>query len=278
MIFVAKNIRAARVNLLMNDYAAGLPSPLSFIGLADAIARDLGLPPWSGRVIPVLHHVSVSDGRTKPEMEINKKHSGAFMPIETMEDMVGTVDISLLLDIPNCESASDIAKALTRRRVAGGIIQNDRIAVDVVAADGAAFRDLKRGYAMLAPDPDIVERCVTSNGDRSSFDQILKTLFPDERLPGSGWFIPVSAGYRLLEDPEQAPPRIRRRDPTVPHVFAEPLLGMAELVSIRNRRLTNLTEENFPSLFWSWHVEGALVLGHPAYLSNAIQKENIDHD
>lgn len=269
MIFVAKNIRAARVNLLMNDYAAGLPSPLSLIGLTDAIVRDLGLTPWSGRVIPVLHHVSASDGRTKPEMQ-NK--GGVFEPIETMEDLVGMVDLSLVLDIPKCESASDIAEALMRRRVAGGIIQNDQVKVDVVVSDGSAFRNLSRGYAMLAPDSNVADKCVTSNGNQSSFEQILKTLFPDERLPGSGWFIPVSAGYRLLEDPKQAPTRIRRRDPNLPHVFAEPLLGMAELVSIRNRRLTNLTQENFDSLFWSWHVEGNLVLGHTAYFIKAAQK------
>ncbi len=279
MIFVAKNIRAVRVNLLMNDYAAGLPSPLSFIGLTDAIVRDLGLPPWSGRVIPILHHVSTSNGRTKPEMERSERPAnyGTFMPIEIMEDLVGAVDLSLILDIPECESASDIAESLMRCRVAGGVIQNDTIKVDVVAEDGSAFCQLRRGYAMLAPDECASGRNVTSNGDQSSFAYILEMLFPDKRLPGSGWFIPVAAGYRLLEDPEQAPDRIRRRDPTRPHVFAEPLLGMAELVSIRNRRLTELTEENFLPLFWSWRVEGDFILGHPAYFSNVIQKEIIAH-
>ncbi|MCY4301952.1 MAG: hypothetical protein OXC68_09515 [Aestuariivita sp.] len=275
MIFIAKDIRAERVNLLMNDYASGLPSPLSFIGLADAIVRDLGLTPWSARVIPVLHHVCASVGRTKPEME--RKH-GAFMPIETMEDLVGTVDLSLVLDIPQCESASDIAGSLMRRRVAGGIIQNERIEVDAVAKDGSAFRHLRRGYAMLAPNENESDKCMTSNGDQSGFAHILEILFPDERLPGSGWFVPVAAGYHLLEDPDRVPERIRRRDSTVPHVFAEPLLGMAELVSIRNRRLTDRTGEHFTALFWSWHVDGDRIVGHQAYLSNSIQKEeNIAH-
>lgn len=30
-LFVLRDIRASRVNLMMNDYAAGLPSPLSFL-------------------------------------------------------------------------------------------------------------------------------------------------------------------------------------------------------------------------------------------------------
>ena len=66
MLFAMRNLRASRVNLLMNDFAAGLPSPLSFLGLADALARDLELPPWSARTLPVLHRVEVSKGRTRP--------------------------------------------------------------------------------------------------------------------------------------------------------------------------------------------------------------------
>lgn len=65
MLFAIKNMKASRVNLLMNDFAAGLPSPLAFIGLGDAIARRLGLNPWSARTLPILHRVDVSQGRTK---------------------------------------------------------------------------------------------------------------------------------------------------------------------------------------------------------------------
>jgi len=280
MIFAARNIRASRVNLMMNDFACGLPSPLSFIGLADAIVRDLGLQPWSGRALPILHRVTPSEGRTKPEMEPKTKDkTTAFRPIETMEDMVGSVEISLLLDIPGCESASDIAAAFTRRRIAGGIIQNDRIDVESVTADGAAFRGLQRGYVMLAPNPDDrPELLATSTGDAVSYGRILDLLFPDEREPGSGWIIPIAAGYQLLEDPDEAPPRIRRRDPTIPHVFAEPVLGLAELVSVRARRLTGLQGAAFQSLFWSWHAEGGNLFGHSAYRSTAIQKEDIVHD
>lgn len=273
MIFAAKNIRASRVNLMMNDFACGLPSPLSFIGLADAIVRDLGLTPWSGRALPILHRVKPSEGRTKPEMEPKE---GAFRPIETMEDMIGSVEISVFFDIPGCESAAEVAAALSRRRIAGGIIQNERIEVDRVAGDGTAFRGLRRGYAMLAPNPDDrPEFLATSTGDAASYGRILDLLFPDVREPGSGWIIPVAAGYQLLEDPDEAPPRIRRRDPSIPHVFVEPVLGLAELISVRASRLTGLSNTAFHSLFWSWHAEGDSLFGHSAYRPTAIPKEDI---
>lgn len=272
MIFAAKNIVASRVNLMMNDFACGLPSPLSFIGLADAIVRDLGLSPWSGRVIPVLHRVTPSLGRTKPEMEPKGK---SFSPIETMEDMIGTVELSLILDIPGCESASTFSEVCMRRRIAGGVIQNHRLDVEVVSAEGTAFCGLRRGYVMLAPNAETPELSLTSTGDDTSFGRILEILFPDERTPGSGWIVPVAAGYYLLEDPDKSPDRIRRRDPSVPHVFAEPVLGLAELVSVRNSRLTNLKRDAFEALFWAWHAEGDILFGHHSYRSNAIQKEEI---
>jgi hypothetical protein len=164
-----------------------------------------------------------------------------------------------------------------RRRVAGGIIQNDRIMVTEVTADGSAFRGFRRGYAMVRPEPRVPERLKISAGDEASLSAIADMLLPKERLPGAGWIVPVAAGYRLLEDPETAPARIRRRDPSLPHVFAEPLLGIAELVSVRSTRLTDLSEEGLTFLFWSWHAEGDFVLGHPAYLPDAIHKEDIVH-
>lgn len=274
MIFAAKNIRAARVNLLMNDYAAGLPSPLSFLGLGDALVRDLGLEPWSARTIPILHRVAVSDGRTKPEME---SKSGVFMPIETMEDLHGTVDLSLLIDLPGHDSAASLAEALMRRRVAGGIIQNDHIEVAAVTADGSAFRGIKRGYAMVRPGRDRRDQLQISLGDEESLSVIAHTLFPAEREPGNGWVVPVAAGYRLLENPATAPKRIRTRSRDVPHVFAEPILGIAELVSVRNPRLTGLTEDGLDDLFWFWQAQGEFVLGHRNYLPAAMQKEDIFH-
>jgi hypothetical protein len=69
----------------------------------------------------------------------------------------------------------------------------------------------------------------------------------------------------LLEDPATVPARIRTRSKEVPHVFAEPVLGISELVSVRNKRLTDLTMTGLDALFWCWEARGDLVLGHRAY-------------
>lgn len=275
MIFAIKNLRASRVNLLMNDFAAGLPSPLSFLGLADAVARDMGLAPWSARTIPVLHSVTASQGRTKPEME-NK--SGIFSPIETMEDLSGTVDVSLLMDLPGCDSAVALRKAMIGRRIAGGVISNDDIRVEDVTPDGSAFRDFGRGYAMLRPDLADRRKITTGSiGSTYRLEDIAVDLFPAERPQGFGWIVPVSVGYHLIEDPETVPVRSRTRSRDVPHVFAEPVLGIAEMVSVRNQKLRKLTPEGLDALFWSWESRGNYVLGHHTY-HNASSPQNIQKE
>ncbi len=259
-LYALRNIRASRVNLLMNDFAAGLPSPLSFLGLADLLVRRMGLAPWSAKVLPVLHQVHVSDGRTKPEME---SKSGVFMPIETMEDLTGAVDLSLLVEIPGCDSETALRRVLSGCRIAGGLIQNDVLDVAQVTADGSAFRSLRRGYAMVRPDSP--ERLRISTGDPEGLRTIAATLFPAERPQGFGWIVPVAVGHRLLEEPGSAPRRIRTRSCEVPHVFVEPVVGIAELISVRNARLTDLTEEGLAALLWSWDARDILVLGHADY-------------
>lgn len=263
-LFLVKDLRATRVNLLMNDFAAGLPSPLSFLGLADLLARNLGLAPWSARVLPILHRVDVSEGRSKPEME-NK--SGSFEPIETMEDLTGSVHVSLLLHLPGCESESALRAQMQGRRIAGGLIQNDAIDVQAVTPDGSAFRSLKRGYAMLRPEQ--VERRFISMGDTTSeqpsLAHLASLLYPAERGEGFGWIVPAAVGYRLLEDPRTFPARIRTRSKEIPHVFSEPVVGIAELVSVRNKRLTGLSNAELGATLWAWDARGDLILGHPDY-------------
>ena len=260
MLFAIKNLRASRVNLLMNDFAAGLPSPLSILGLGDAVVRDLGLTPWSARTLPVLHRVYVSQRRTKPEME-NK--SDVFTPIETMEDLTGTVEVSVLLDLPGYDNDIEVRNSLYGRRIAGGTIQNEEIRVETVTRDGSVFRKLSRGYAMIRPETR--ERRMISTGSQKSLAAIATLLFPAERPPGFGLVVPVAVGHHFLEDPDSAPKRIRTRCRDVPHVFTEPVLGIAELISVRNERLTKLGEESLDELLWSWTARGEYVLGHPAY-------------
>lgn len=259
-LFAVPGLHAGRVNLLMNDFAAGLPSPLAFLGLGAAIAPELGAPRWSVGVLPVLHEVQVSEGRTKPEM---KPDAGRFGPIEIVEDLVGSVRVSLLLDVPGCADEHRVAAALLGRRIAGGTIADEEIRVEPVPRDGRALAKLPRGFAVVAPDRPA--RQIVATGEIDALSAVADELFPKERTPGAGWLIPVAVGHRLLEDPATAPRRANTRDPNVPHVFTEPMLGIAELVSVRSQRLRDLDDGGLSALLWRWVAEGEWVVGHPNY-------------
>jgi hypothetical protein len=258
--FLVTNLTASRVNLLMNDYASGLPSPLAFLGLGAAIAPELGATRWSVKVLPILHEVTVSSGRTKPEMA---PESGRFSPIEIVEDLIGTVRFSMILDVPGCSSENAVQEALTGCRLAGGVFRNTVIQTKVVADDGASLRDAPRGWALIRPDDPA--RRIVSRGDADSLSAVARVLFPAEREIGFGWPVPVAVGHFLLEDPATVPRRQGTRDANLPHVFTEPVLGIGELVSVRNSRLTQTTGETFDDLFWGWHTDGSWILGHLHY-------------
>ena len=263
MLFLAKDLEASRVNLLMNDFAAGLPSPLAFLGLGEVVGRALRARHWSVGVLPILHAVSVFEGRTKAEAAPTRDPN-VFAPIEIPEDLVGSVEVSLLLEIPDCSDEHAVAEALVGRRIAGGPIHAADIPVErVTTPDGSAFSKMRRGYALIrATRP---EAAVIATGAIDDLKSLANKLYSAEHEPGSGWFVPVAVGHRLLEDPEKVPRRANTRDPTIPHVFVEPAVGIAELVSVRNRRLTGLREPELRDLLWRWKAEGDWIVGHSNY-------------
>lgn len=260
MLFAVRSLRASRVNLLMNDFAAGLPSPLAFLGLGAAIAPALGASRWDVAVLPVLHAVTASDGRTKPEMTAS---GGRFSPSEMPEDLHGSIHVSLLMDIPGCDSEHALEQQLLGRRIAGGVIQNPTIKPVRVTADGSALRALSRGYAVVPPEDPA--KLVVATGSIDELSALADVLYPAAWVPGRGWLVPVAVGHRLLEDPATVPRRAGTRDSQVPHVFTEPAVGAAELVSVRSPRLTGLSEEGLRRILWRWTAEGEWIVGHPHY-------------
>jgi hypothetical protein len=46
------------------------------------------------------------------------------------------------------------------------------------------------------------------------------------------------------------------------------VVGIAELVSVRNKRLTELDTIRLRDLVWRWTAEGDWIVGHPNYHPN----------
>lgn len=263
MLFLIKNIEVARVNLLMNDLASGLPSPLAFLGLGTSMAISLGLEErkWNVAILPVLHAVYVSEGRLVPEKYFK---SGRFETDEIQEGMTGHISCSFFIDIPDCDDEKAVERAFVGKRIAGGDVQNDlsNIRVEVVASDGGSLPSLRRGYALTSPREKDFRKIAW--GNPADLSAVADILFGNREK--AGWHVPAAVGYKLLEDDEYQPSlKEGTRDETIPHAFCDPVVGVSELISIRNPELTALNTDEFRSLFWKWDVKGKFILGHPDY-------------
>lgn len=262
MTIILSNITADGVNLVQNDFASGMPAPMSYLGLAAAMAPALGLERWDIRVLPVIHEIDVSPGRPKAAMGPKE---GAFRPKEIPEQMTGRVRLSLVLDVPAHVGVEDVAEAFEGKRIAGGLVRRiERVREAFDVAD--ILRAMRRGYALIPPRN--ADQQFISNGDGEDLHKVADILFPAHKAPGSGWIVPAAVGWRLLEDPATVPARTGTRAPDITHCFAEPVLGFAELLSIRNPYLTGMKPEEFFALFWSWQTPDDWILGHKIYADN----------
>lgn len=267
MRVLISNMSASRVNLIQNDYASGLPSPTAFLGLADVILHDLGFERWSARVLPILHEVTASAGRTRPEYA---KNGSRFSPEEIPEDIHGHVVFSLALDLPDVRNIEDIQNACEGRRLAGGSIFPARrakpISVSVMTPDGSGLRKSARGRALVPGLREDMKGAI-SFGDAGTFKAVKTALTrkASDEDPTPGFRVPVAIGYRLLTRPGANPIPDCARDDETPHVFAEPGVGVAELISVRNPAIRDLDDAAFSQMFWRWHVSPSHITAHPVY-------------
>lgn len=261
-MFLIGPFAASRVNVLQNDFAAGLPAPTAFVGLAASVAPAVGAPRWGVGVLPLIHEISVSPGQTRGQMS---KDVAGIKVLDIPADMTGTVRFSLIVDLP-AGKAGQIMTAVSTARLAGGLIFPCDDAKMVEIQDGASLRRIAPGRLILPLAGLPVAR---RTGDVEAW---LAAVFPSpvtddagDKVP-TGWRVPLAVGFGLLEDPATAPRRGATRSDAVPHVFAEPIAGVGELASHKSARVRGMSVEDLRALCWKYHTRGDVVAAHRAYL------------
>lgn len=257
--FIVGPFTAHDANLAPGDFVVGMPSPFSALGMAGAIARKAGLNGWGVAAIPVFHKIDLSAGRLRSAPVAEGKK---LKPVEVSETVTGQVEFSLLMEFPGHVSTTAIARHLERSRFSGGSIfaEGNRRLIDLVhEIEGddlpLALRRTPRGYALTPPDPDRQGYSHVSFGEKETLEEVIAASSPGDRAKGSGMMVPCPVGYRLCEDPNTALPRKGGRDQTTPHVFVDQALGVAELISIRNRTQFGSVKEAFNHLAWRWRQD-----------------------
>lgn len=260
-MILLSDITANRVNVVQNDFVAGCPGPLTFLGFVGAIAKDMGVSPWAFRVMPILHDVQVSAGRTKPEFRVK---SGDYAPDEITEAITAQVRFSVLIDTGDDRDESGFAPLLNNRKFGGGLAWGGK-AIDCVDEGRALYR-AKRGYAMVPA----TEAPVTA-GEEGGFSDLAAFLYERSH---SFRVAPASVGYRHIG--KIAAPGVRAgvRSPDYPHTFSEPLTSAVQFVSVRNPEMTGLGSEDLISRMFTWSYDAAHACAHPAYTLST-QKRNL---
>jgi len=275
-------LRADGVNLLANDFVAGLPSPGAALGFAGALLRYAGVEDWSHEVLMILHSVDLRKGRQRAHPAAK---GGIPENIEIKEGLFGSAIFTMVIDTPYAVSNDSLSRSLNLMRFAGGVItpyqrngNRDLFLLDQrveILDSNAMLSDLNlpRGYA-LCPQQTLPGKALVSFGDYSTLSMIRDRGYSHQK--GQGWHVPVACGYRLLEDPHEAKPRRGSRCgyKKHPHVFAEPAVGLGEFISIRNQSLLiSISELNRYMWKWSCDFDRRLIMFSTAHLHFQTQEE-----
>lgn len=265
--YTITGMSAGLVNVVQNNYCAGIPSPTAFIGFASALFEKIGLDQKEAKVIPVLHMCQVSTGRTLGQQIPASKDDVKSQDMHT--DMPANIRFSVLIQTDASDIESDLKKVVPAMRFGGKPIFGD-IEAKRVERDGRAMRSLERGYAIVPPINE-VNRGVASFGDEASWKQVSQFLMKEratadgDQVPNVGWRVPVAIGYEYIKG-FRITNKSLLRDPNKPHSFASPGVGIAELVSVKNHTLSEMTAEEIDDLFLQWSFNSDKVVIHNSYL------------
>jgi len=263
-LFMIGPFTAERVALDGNTSVSGLPAMTAVAGISDMVFRHQGYPAANNPIALILHDIQPSPGRAKPKAD---KHG---RPGEAIERFGGRVEASIvLMDTHDRLTTDAVADAMPHCRFAGGMLELGSRPVSEAASLAQALKHLPRGHLVVdrseildaanahASDPldGLLDICTLAREDRDS--PWRRLYLPDDTLQSRN-LVPIAVGYQALESLTEAAPRQQTRSSTLPHVFAEGVTGIGELVTSRRVARTQGDDHctNQP-LFWRWEPDPA---------------------
>jgi len=240
----------SNANLAASDFVAGIPSPMAPLGYVGALLRKVGKPTWNMKVLPIFHEIQISSGRIKPEPKPD------MTPADLPESLCGRVIFTIYAEIPEAVSLSRLQDAVIGMRFAGGATfpafgRRWAECVREHHESTLGMRSFARGWALIPPVGRDGARTVAID-ERRDFERLADILFPDIKTPGSGYLVAAPVGYRIATEAE---PRKASRSKDIPHAFAEPCTGIAEIVSCRNPRIAQAGGEDLAASLWQWRAD-----------------------
>ena len=227
---VLRNISVRNANAQPSAWLIAPPSPTAFMGFAHALGRHLDAPAKTAAIVQhdfslraerierrVLPHQFRGAGLINSKDYSSKnKYALSLQPSARCDQRV-----SLLVEFADdalidCDA---VRKWLPSARIAGGTI--DEFARPVMERNlDAALKKVGNGWAVVERG-DLMALQV---GQTDRLDAFLAATSSVSRV-ANPWVVPALLGYRAITAPQE---RSQARD-DYPHLFAEPLIGLARL-------------------------------------------------
>lgn len=261
-----KNIKVYNVNMSSSDYITDAVQPSAYLGFASAIKSNIAkhldteiTSLFNVSVLPIVHSQQTSVNKITHEHV--KSDKGRVKNAELAEEALGTLHFSIIIDFGEYLDAENITLLIKRNlptRLAGGVVSSMSLSGDfedieveeLTTVDAAVLKKVQQGYVFSEATKQ--ESVSVFDGNIDDFVDIIDTLSFRTPAPRAGWLIPIQIGYKVLNNIDEAKPKIGSRDITQKHVFAETVISICELVSTRNSALRNADAETISKYFLSY--------------------------
>ena len=268
------HVRVEGVNAEANQYVAGFPGVSAFTGYGHLLERKINEKFPENRVLVngvsiISHEFQMDEGHPKISASTDgaKTHQIVTPPI--LEEIKADMTISLVFSIMIKENPEeelpeigDFAHVfLDSFPMCGGSCWNKNPVETFL--DKIELWERLEGFSdghVLIERMDLLG-ATENNGqpvgcdDHDSLSDLLNVLTVHKhesdgkitwRRNQPGWIVPIAVGYQAIETPQK---RLSVRD-AQPHVYAEPLIGLGEFVSIKKITFGFLTGQE-EKVFWA---------------------------
>lgn len=239
---ILKNVEVSQANALSSNYAITAAPLMAINGFAHNMGLKIGC---QADGVAMIHHdasfLAESDmaaGFKRPQFQQRKASTyidkndyvGSTMALSLQPVATINLKLSLVIEFSSKPDLARVKKFLHDARIAGSNFlyssvdafhESDEAFFDAIPGNG--FWLIDRADLLVGNNP--IEQLVTELGKRPKADDEIS----------NSWLTPVVPAYALTTEPVDRVTGVRNlSDDTYPaHAYAEPLLGLAQYVSLR---------------------------------------------
>lgn len=283
MIYLKLPINAHQANLMGNYHCAGFPSMTAFDGMIHSLERSMGeigidlrIDKWS----IIAESVEMKKGHKRFAIGNRSIDGSSEINASIVDEKNGDISVTLILainsslniaDLNSKRESSEFSSCFKRLRLAGGVTTIytspysetfDGRCIKFFSTYKDALKTINRQAFLVEDHSHKIDNYTIGNESKiQTLIRLMRRINPDHKKGNSelinnlqkdnpdGFYTPVAVGYYAISDAEI---KEGTRDITVPHAYAEPIVGIARLRKVGSVlfNLNNKESEENILPFW----------------------------